>query len=160
MRITQTTLLAISAAEAFRHVRTPALLEYVAAPMMRFKLLEPKALPTEWEEARYKVGLRLFGVLPIGHQWIVTSVPNGEKPPLILRDNGHSPMIRKWDHWIFIEPLSGSSCRYTDRVDVGAGILTPGVWLFTKLFYAHRQRRWRKLVTLNFAPLEKDQQHD
>jgi hypothetical protein len=159
MRITQTTLLAISAEEAFRHVRTSALLEYVAAPVMRFTLLEPAALPTEWEEARYKVGLRLFGFLPIGHQWIVTSAPNGEKPPLILRDNGHSPMIRKWDHWIFIEPLSASSCRYIDRVNVEAGILTPGVWLFAKLFYAHRQRRWQKLVALNFAPLNKDQRY-
>jgi hypothetical protein len=156
MRISKSTILAISAEEAFRHVRTSALLEYVAAPVLRFKLLEPERPPAEWAEGSYKVGLRLFGFLPLGPQWIVTSMPNGDGLPFTLRDNGHSPLIRTWDHWIFIEPLGASACRYTDRVDIAAGLLTPMIGLFAKIFYGHRQRRWQKLVALNFAPLEKD----
>lgn len=160
MRISKSTILAISADEAFRHVRTSALLEYVAAPMLRFKPLEPAALPVGWEEARYKVALRLFGFLPMGPQWIVISMEGGNGQPFTVRDNGHSPIIRKWDHWIFIEPIGGSSCRYTDRVDVEAGLLTPLITLFAKIFYAHRQRRWQKLVALKFAPLARNHDHD
>jgi len=36
-------------------------------------------------------------------------------------------------------------------VTIEAGILTPFVWLFARLFYAHRQRRWAALAAKGFS---------
>jgi len=35
---------------------------------------------------------------------------------------------------------------YTDEIEIQAGWLTPGIWLFAQLFYRHRQRRWKALL--------------
>jgi len=72
----------------------------------------------------------------------------------VLRDNGSGRLVPIWDHWIFLEDIGAGRTRYTDRVDVEAGVLTPMIWLFACLFYAHRQRRWHRLIRANFAPLE------
>ncbi|MBE7004664.1 MAG: hypothetical protein E7425_10385 [Ruminococcaceae bacterium] len=32
--------------------------------------------------------------------------------------------------------------RYTDRVEIRAGWITPFIWLWANAFYAHRQRKW------------------
>jgi hypothetical protein len=67
-----------------------------------------------------------------------------------VRDNGHGDLPRKWDHRITLVPQPGGGTLYTDRVEVGAGVLTPFVWLFAGMFYRHRQRRWRRLVENDF----------
>ncbi|WP_374137484.1 hypothetical protein [Sphingomonas sp.] len=68
-----------------------------------------------------------------------------------MRDNGSGDLIKRWDHWITIEPIAPDRCRYTDEVEVSAGIFTPFIWLFALVFYAHRQSRWRALVKSGFA---------
>lgn len=70
-----------------------------------------------------------------------------------LRDNGYGPLIQVWDHWIEISP-EGDGTRYVDRVTVEAGWLTPLISGFAKLFYSHRQRRWKALAAANFAALD------
>jgi hypothetical protein len=55
-------------------------------------------------------------------------------------------VVRRWDHLIRVEPADGGRTRYSDTIEVEAGALTPLVWLFAKLFYRHRQRRWRTIV--------------
>jgi hypothetical protein len=66
-----------------------------------------------------------------------------------VRDNGYGPLIKRWDHWIEIN-AEGTGTRYVDRVHIDAGVLTPLICGFARLFYAHRQRRWRRLVARNF----------
>lgn len=68
----------------------------------------------------------------------------------MLRDNGYSRLIPKWDHLITIRAAEGG-CLYTDRVEIHAGVFTPFVWSFAWLFYRHRQRRWVHLVNNGFA---------
>lgn len=45
-----------------------------------------------------------------------------------------------------MEPLSETTCHYTDEVEIRAGRLTPLVWLFGHLFFRYRQMRWRTLA--------------
>lgn len=143
------TPLECSVDEAVAHVKTPRLLEYVAAPLVRFRPLRPSTFPAEWSEGEYCVALRLFGFVPFGQQAIVISMPPTECG-FAVRDNGHGALIPTWDHLITITPHAGG-CQYRDRVEVRAGLLTPFVWLFAQLFYRHRQRRWRALVAKSFA---------
>lgn len=67
----------------------------------------------------------------------------------MLGDNGYSPLISKWDHLITAQEVNGGTL-YRDSVTIKAGVLTPFVWLFARLFYAHRQRRWATLAANGF----------
>lgn len=153
MRIKLTTKLNASAAQVWTAVRKPRLLDYVAYPLQVFEPIEPATLPDVWPEGQHLVRPRMFGMLPMGTQWIVIS--NVEDGPLRyrLRDDGHGSLMSRWDHMITVEPINASTCRYTDEVEVEAGVLTPFVAAFAHLFYRHRQRRWRKLVALDFTPI-------
>jgi len=142
------TILECNIDEAVTRVKTPQLLEFVAAPLVRFVPVSPPAFPKVWSAGEYSVALRLFGVVPLGKQSIVISLPP-TKTGFAVHDAGHSALINTWDHLITITP-HGSACHYRDRVEVRAGLLTPFVWLFAQLFYWHRQRRWRALVARNF----------
>jgi hypothetical protein len=145
------TFLAAEPDAVWRHVQTSALLHHVASPLIRFKPLEG-AFPSRWQPGKYRANMLLFGVLPIGWQAVVIDHPEPEGDTRFIRDNGFGPLVRRWDHLIAIRP-EGSGTRYVDRVTIDAGLLTPVVAAFARVFYAHRQRRWRQLASTNFAAL-------
>lgn len=133
----------------WQHVQTTQLLDYVAAPMVRFEPVRPSVLPREWIDGVYEVRMRLWGWLPAGRHTIrITRRLDGEVRS--LRDNGGGDLAKVWNHHIQVEPAPGGKTRYTDSLEVRAGTLTPLVWLFARLFYRHRQRRWRALVKSGF----------
>lgn len=136
------------------HVRTSRLLNYVTNPLIVFRPRKSCGFPAEWTEGDYQAEMRLFGFIPVGQQTIgirYPAAPVGNTR--ILRDKGHGTSARVWDHYIVVEPEGESGTRYTDRVTVDAGWHTPFVAAFAYVFYAHRQRRWRKLVRSGFADL-------
>lgn len=152
MTITLSSLLATSADVAFQQVKRPALLHYVAYPLIRFT--PPTPFPSIWQEGEYETRMWLFGLVPLGQQVIRIELPDPlADGPFRMRDNGQGHLARTWDHWIFIEPTNEGQCRYTDNVTIRAGVLTPFVWLFALGFYAWRQHRWKRLVHLNFQPI-------
>jgi hypothetical protein len=102
-----------------------------------------------WADGTYEIQMLLFGWIPAGRQFIRIS-RSSEGPAHLLRDNGAGRLARTWDHVIRVEPAPGGRTRYTDVVDVRAGLLTPFLWAFAQLFYRHRQRRWRLLVRRGF----------
>jgi hypothetical protein len=151
LRFLLSTKLPITAEEAAALVATPALLNHIAAPLLRFVPIDPPVLPEVWGERRYHVRVMLGGLLPLGRQWIDISRHGGPDGGFRMRDNGSGDLARRWDHWITITPDDAGGCAYTDDVEIDAGLLTPLVWSFAKLFYAHRQRRWRALATKESA---------
>jgi hypothetical protein len=60
--------------------------------------------------------------------------------------NESGGFIRAWSHSMKVEPIDDARCRYSDRIELDAGPLTPLVWLFASLFYRYRQSRWRRLA--------------
>ena len=154
MLVERTTLLSCSAQRCLEEVQKSALLRHVAGPFVQFHPLEPKSLPERWEPKEYLVSLRLFGFVPMGRQRIRISTRDRSQEMgrfyVELRDNGRGTLASTWDHLIVIQAL-GQGCSYTDRIDVKAGVLTLFVWSFAWVFYRHRQRRWRRLVTNGFS---------
>jgi hypothetical protein len=147
MLVRRSTKLPISADDTIALVCTPALLNHVAAPLLRFVPLEPKTFPREWQDEPYLVRVLLAGVLPLGRQWIDISRVEAADGSFRLRDNGRGDLARRWDHWITITAEKDGACVYVDEVEIEAGLLTPLVGIFARLFYSHRQRRWRSLAT-------------
>ena len=102
MLVEISTNLNCSAAKTWEQVLTSRLLNYVAYPLVTFKALPPKNLPAVWQEEKYLVGMRIFGLIPFGKQWINITFPTTDSTAgrqiYQIRDNGSGDFIKKWDH--------------------------------------------------------------
>ena len=86
--------------------------------------------------------LRLFGFIPFGTHTIRILRFDPEK--ISSREgNRHVPV---WNHDILLVPADENHTEYTDRVEIRAGWKTIFIWLWAKAFYAHRQRKWIRLL--------------
>ncbi len=148
MKVSRSTRIELPPATVWTEVQTARLLQHIAWPIVRFVPVHETSLDAFRPGGRYQVKLRLFGLIPLGTQWIVTSLhePETGEWPKRLRDNGYSALISTWDHWITIAPDANGGTKYSDDIEISAGILTPVIWAFAQIFYWHRQRRWRGLA--------------
>lgn len=153
--VTLTTSLPCTPDKVWAHLQTPALLMHIVWPIIRFIPKGRKRVPKVWAPGEYRFWMWLFGVVPLGWQAVVISEPAPEGNARFIRDNGYGPLIRRWDHLITIAPGKNGTTIYTDRVIIEAGILTPLVENFARVFYFHRQRRWRELAKSNFRALRR-----
>ena len=86
--------------------------------------------------------LRFLGVIP---GWTHTlRIERLDTHEIASREHGGP--VKAWNHRLRFEPISSESCRYTDTVEVRAGLATPVVGLFAHLIYRYRQARWRALA--------------
>jgi len=148
MIVDVSTFLPIEPQRVETHLKTPRLLIHIATPLVKFHPCGAMEFPNVWEEGTYWVSLWLFGFIPLGKQAIVISYPETAEG-FSVQDNGHSMLIKKWDHRITIQP-SGNGTLYRDHVTIEAGVFTFFVWVFAHIFFRHRQRRWRQLVANGF----------
>ena len=129
-------------------VQSPATLCHVAAPLLRFPGLAGRT--AAWcEGERVVTWLLLGGVLPVSRHHLEVRSIDPERRTIDTHEWGG--LVRTWDHTIHIEPMDARRCRYTDRIDIDAGRLTPLVARFAEVFYRHRQRRWRRLARRHLA---------
>ena len=141
--IAKTTLFPVAKKEVFRRVLKLETLQYVAAPYARF-------IPTdddqsiEWKEGSVlSFRFYLFGIIPFGIHTIHVLAFSEDAGISTKEYNAHVPI---WNHRIYLEAVDEKTTRYTDEVEIGAGWKTPFVALWAKAFYAHRQRKWQKLL--------------
>ena len=85
---------------------------------------------------------RLFGVIPFGTHTIhiVRFDPDGISS---CEGNEHVPV---WNHDIQLIEKDETYTQYTDRVEIHADWKTVFIWLWANAFYAHRQRKWIRLI--------------
>ena len=125
----------------FHKLRQLSTLQTIAAPYASFEPVGD-GTPT-WEvggTSAYR--FRLFGFIPFGTHTIhiVRFDPDGISS---REGNEHVPA---WNHDIKLRPLDDGRTEYTDRVEIHAGWKTAFVWLWAEAFYAHRQRKWIRLL--------------
>ena len=116
-------------------------LQFIAAPYASFTPVDQSA------EVQWRVGsrsayrFRLFGLIPFGTHTI--RIERFDEDVVQSREsNEHVPV---WNHRITLKNL-GTRTEYTDEVEIEAGWKTPFIWLWAKAFYAHRQRKWIRLL--------------
>jgi len=116
-------------------------LQYIARPYATFEPVGAAKLV--WEvgsTSAYRFWL--FGVIPFGTHsiHIVRFDPDGISS---REENEHVPV---WNHDIHLVEKDETHTRYTDRVEIHAGWKTVFIWLWANAFYAHRQRKWIRLL--------------
>ena len=124
-------------------VKTPAAFRRVTRGLLRMPVIRERE--DEWREGETVVGwVFLFGVLPFSrHHLHVARIDESSRT---LSSREHGGLIRTWNHDIEISAVDDTSCRYRDRIEIRAGIVTPVVVLYAHWFYLMRQRRWRALA--------------
>ena len=141
MIVTKSSVFPASRDAVFEKLQRLETLQTIAKPYATFE-------PVGAAEQIWTVGgtsayrFRLFGVIPFGTHTIhiVRFDPEGVSS---REGNEHVPV---WNHNITMIPLDGNHTKYTDRVEIRAGRKTPFIWLWANAFYAHRQRKWIRLL--------------
>lgn len=146
MRVLVQSTLPCNAEAAWREVQSSRVLHEICRPLITLRPGPGETqIPERWQPAAtVRLRPRLFGVIPLGTRTLHWESIDEVRREMQTRE--YDPLIRRWDHRIHVEPLAGSTCRYTDDVEVEAGMLTLPVWLFAQWFYRHRQRRWRRVA--------------
>ena len=121
-----------------QHLET---LQAVASPYASFTPL------SEDKDPVWRVGdlsfyrFKLFGFIPFGTHTIRIERFDID----IIQSREHNEHVRVWDHKITLRER-GEETEYTDEVEIRAGWKTIFIWLWAKAFYAHRQRKWIRLL--------------
>jgi hypothetical protein len=145
VRILVATLLPAPADRVWEALQRIETLQRVAAPLLHFRAAEAGGLPALWREGTVaRLRLYLFGLLPLGSHTIRVDVADRKRGEIHTRESGG--MAPVWNHTIRIAAVGAGATRYSDEVEIRAGMRTPLVWTFAWFFYRHRQRRWRTLL--------------
>ncbi len=131
--------------QAWENVKTPALLQFVARGMIKFKAVgEP--LPARWEAGQtYAVRMRIFGFIPFGgiHYLFIEAIDD-DRHELSTREWDRAAKV--WNHDIILRDLGDGRVRYEDSITIYGGWMTGFITAFAKQFYKHRQRRWQLVL--------------
>lgn len=144
MIVDVSTRLAASADSVWSAVKQPSTLVEVTRGFLRFD--NAARWPEIWTEGvRINTRYWFFGVVPAlwTHKLLVARVDEANRE---IESNESGGFVRRWNHLIRVTAQADGDCRYQDRIDVGAGLLTPIVWSYASAFYRFRQMRWRKFA--------------
>ena len=143
MMVRVSTELEIPPELAWETVKKVSTLQYITRGLLGFHPLGeiPEAIA---EGDVIRVRLFFFHVLPAWKHEIRIVGLDEEARRIETMEHGGS--VKRWNHVITVEPAGERRSRYTDRIDLDAGRLTPLIAGYAKLFYRYRQRRWRKLA--------------
>ena len=146
MRAVITSVFNTDAETAWKNVQLSKTMFYICDGLLAFKRHN---LPEKFTiDSEAQCDIQFFNKLPgWKHYWKISDI-NYEG--MVIDSEEHGGLVKRWHHIIRINPLSSTQCSYTDEIEIKAGLLTPFVWLWAKLFYRYRQWRWKKLIRLNF----------
>lgn len=141
MIVRRTSIFPAARAEVFARLQRLETLQTIAAPYASFTPVEESA-GFKWQEGSVSsYRFKLFGLIPFGTHTI--RIERFDMDVVQSREgNAHVPV---WNHRITLKAL-GACTEYTDEVEIRAGWKTFFVWLWAKAFYAHRQRKWIRLL--------------
>ena len=129
--------------EIFRRLQKLKTLQYIAHPYATFKSVDDTEELTWQKDSAFAFHFKLFALIPFGVHTIKVIQFDIEKGIYTQEGNKHIPV---WNHKIILEKIDENTTKYTDIVEIQAGWKTLFVYLWANSFYAHRQRKWKRLL--------------
>jgi hypothetical protein len=136
-------------------MKQPATFLYVTRGLFGMPALAGRTEPVRVGEAG-SGWLFAFHVVPAYRHTI--EVVAVDEETRTVRTHEHGGVLRRWDHVLHVEPVSGPGaggeprCQYRDTVTIDAGRLTGVVAAMAVGIYRYRQRRWHRLVRKHLLP--------
>jgi hypothetical protein len=139
--VRRTSDLPIDAEVVRQLILKPATFAFVSAPLLRLT----GDMPRTWEVGN-RVALRLWlcGVIPMNRH--VIEIVDADPEAGWARTLEHGGAVSHWQHTLRVESTGPGTCRYSDEIELEAGLLTPIVAAIARGFYVWRHRRWRELA--------------
>ena len=129
--------------EVFTRLKELRTLQQIASPYASFTPLDGSD-GLIWEPGSVAAfRFRLFGLIPFGTHTIRV-VRFSETDGVYTQERNDHVAI--WNHSIILKELPEGKTAYTDEVEIGAGWKTFFVYLWAQAFYAHRQRKWIRIL--------------
>jgi len=118
----------------------------ICKPMATFKSVTNEK-NIKWElNKEYVFTLFIYGLLPFGKHKILLEKLDKENKIILSKE--HNNIVRIWNHKILMENSGENIIKYTDEVEIYAGIFTFFVAIWAKMFYKHRQKKWETISKL------------
>ncbi|WP_253259824.1 hypothetical protein [Subtercola boreus] len=146
---------------AWRALQSPTVFREVSAPLLKVVSLEEGGFSTTWPEGKNRVEIEALGLVPMGRQVIDIDRTRTQHPGVrIIHDKGYGAsgaltLMKTWDHRMAVsaDPYDPSKTLYRDRLIIGAGALTPAIWVSMWAFWQIRGIRLQQLApTWSFEP--------
>lgn len=132
--------------EAMKH---PASLLYVTRGLLGLPALAGRTDPIHAGEAGTG-WVFAFNLIPVYRHTI--EVLDVDERTRSIRTHEHGGILKRWDHTLHVEPTSETTSRYSDTVEIDAGVLTRIMCIVSIGIYHYRQRRWHRLVRKHLLP--------
>lgn len=133
---------------AWNNLKTPALLQFVAKGMIKFRSVS-EPFPKQWELGKtYGVKMRVFGFIPFGgiHYLFIEKI---DDPNFKISTKEWDKGAKVWNHDVMMKDLGNGSIYYEDAITIYGGMITGFITSFAKKFYEHRQKRWQIVAEKN-----------
>ncbi len=146
MKATFLTIIHVNGNKMWEELQKTSSLMYVASPILIFKSQDGGELPSTWSvEREYPLNLYAFHIVPLGKHYITVKKIDIKNKEIFTNEFGS--LTKTWNHLMRVEVLDDNMVKYTDEIEIKAGMLTIFIWMFAQVFYRHRQRKWKKLLT-------------
>lgn len=143
------TTLPTSAERVWYAMQSPVTFLYVCKGLFGIPALAGRAERLRRGE-RGTAWLFAFHLIPAYRHTI--EVIEVDEPIGTIRTHEHGGLLRAWNHTLHVEAVDDNNCRYSDTVDIDAGLATALVAAVAVGIFRYRQRRWRKLVGQHLLP--------
>ncbi len=141
MNILKTSVFPASQETVFCKLQRFETLRYIASPYASFDPVTKTAgIWTPGSVSSYR--LRLFGLIPFGTHTI--GIVQFDQNCIVSHE--HNEHVPVWNHRILLSGIDSCHTEYTDCVEIHAGWKTIFIFMWASLFYAHRQRKWIRLL--------------
>ena len=133
---------------AWDNVKTPALLQFVAKGMRKFKSVGGP-FPKQWEIGKtYGIKIYIFGFIPFGGIHYL-SIEKMDDANFQISTREWDKGAKVWNHDIMMRDLGDGKIYYEDSITIYGGMMTGFIIYFAKKFYKHRQKRWQIVAENN-----------
>lgn len=134
--MTVSSTLPMPADQVWAKVQTPALLQFVARGMIRFKPLDGGFPPTWKPGETYRVWMRIFGFIPFGGTHYL-QVEKIDPEQYFIATREWDQAAKVWNQHIQLQTLPDGQPHYQDRIYIYGGLLTGVITAFAHRFYRH-----------------------
>ncbi len=115
----------------------------ITYPYITFKPVDGNT-NIKWEKDKtYVFKAKVFGFIPFGTHQITLIEFNKDTRIYSNEKNTYVPV---WNHEIILKEIDDSTTQYSDIVEIYAGWKTKIVYIWANRFYAHRQKKWIKIL--------------